>query len=736
MNIDVRTLIFVLGITHLIQVAVFTHQSLTNKNFRGINWWLAWSATETVGFTFMLMRSIPSFLTTAIIVQNATLILGVIFLYIGIARFFDNKEKRPLVISIFSVYLAAILYFLFANNNINARGAVISFGLASVSFLSAWTLNVSKTRAVSSSANFIILVFIAHGAYHLLRALAIIAGAPADNFFASMPINVTAYLDAIVVGNLVTFGCIIMINQRLNAEMTEAREEMELVFDTSPDAAVITRLSDGLIVYANEGFYRLSGFTKAEAIGKSILDLNIWKNPDDRKHIVNELRAKGFCNNFEASFQRKDGRQFVGLMSANVIDLQYAPHIISVTRDITDRKRIETDRLEIEAQSQQLQKAESLGRMAGAIAHQFNNQLQAIMGGLELAVEEQSRGKDCMATLDVIMQATHRAAEISRLMLTYIGKTHVKLEIVDISDVCRRNLPLIQAAIPKRVALETDLPPRGPNAMANADQIQQILTNLVANAWEAYGDGPGIIRLRLKTVAAADIPSAHRFPLDWQPQDNACYACLEVEDKGAGIAENDIGKIFDPFFSTKFTGRGMGLSVVFGIVRAHNGCIAVESKAGQGARFRIYLPAIAEGAPCQIDKAAKAPASSGTVLMIDDDQMVRNLTAAMLAHLGYTVLDAVDGVDAVEQFRRHKDEICCVLCDLIMPRMDGWETLAALRALRPDLPAILISGYDEAHAMAGDHPEQPQAFLGKPYTRKEISEALDKALKERPSGKP
>jgi CheY-like chemotaxis protein len=278
-------------------------------------------------------------------------------------------------------------------------------------------------------------------------------------------------------------------------------------------------------------------------------------------------------------------------------------------------------------------------------------------------------------------------------------------------------------------ALETDLPSLGPCIGTNANDIQQILTNLVTNAWEAGGDAKGAVHLAVKTVSPADIPALRRFPLDWRPRNNA-YACIEVMDRGSGIAEKDIEKIFDPFFSSKFTGRGLGLPVVLGIARAHAGAVTVTTEPGRGSTFRVFLPVSNAEVVSQPDVAPKSSevAWGGTVLLVEDEPMVRKLGQSALTSLGFAVLVAGDGVEAVEVFRQHKDEVRCVVCDVTMPRMDGWETLAALRKLAPGLPVVLASGYDKAHVMAGDHPELPEAFLSKPYRLDELRDTVRRAL--------
>jgi len=205
---------------------------------------------------------------------------------------------------------------------------------------------------------------------------------------------------------------------------------------------------------------------------------------------------------------------------------------------------------------------------------------------------------------------------------------------------------------------------------------------------------------------------------------------MEVVDAGSGIADEDIERLFDPFFSSKFTGRGLGLSVVLGIAQSHGGAVTVETAPGRGSTFRVFLPLSAERVIRQPDQAAQSLEidGGGTVLLVDDEPMVRKVGEGALTRLGFAVLLAKDGVEAVEVFRQHRDEVRCVLCDLTMPRMNGWETLTALRKLAPGLPVILASGYDRAYVMAGDHPELPQAFLSKPYQLQGLRDAIGRAL--------
>jgi signal transduction histidine kinase len=265
--------------------------------------------------------------------------------------------------------------------------------------------------------------------------------------------------------------------------------------------------------------------------------------------------------------------------------------ILYVERDISERKQAEADKEKMEARNRALEKAESLGRMAGAIAHNFNNLLGAVIANLDVATMKLSQGESPDTNITEAMRASNRAAEMSGLMLTYLGHSFEKAEPMDLSGACHRALLMLQAIVPENVALETELPIPGPVVMANTDQVSQVLNNLITNASETIGEGEGTIRLSVTSVFAEDIPAPHRFPSDWQSQTIA-YACLEVSDTGCGIEDKDMEKLFDPFFSRRFTGRGMGLAVVLGVVRAHGGVVTVESEPGRGSAFRVFFPVV------------------------------------------------------------------------------------------------------------------------------------------------
>ena len=400
----------------------------------------------------------------------------------------------------------------------------------------------------------------------------------------------------------------------------------------------------------------------------------------------------------------------------------------AVQNELAERKKLEEERSQWERQQQQLQKVESLNRMAGAIAHNFNNQLGAVMGNLELALMDLPPGS-VSETLNEAMKASRCAAEVSSLMLTYLGQQVANYEPLDLSEICRECLTLLQVAAPKSMIFEIDLPLPGPIVNADVNQTRQVLTNLVINAWESSNERQGTIAITVTSICSVNIPATHRFPINWQPQDEI-YACLEISDSGCGILEQDIEKIFDPFFSSKFTGRGLGLAVVLGIVKANGGAVVVASEYGQGSLFRVLWPISGQAVTRQQEKVAPplAMENGAVVLLVEDEEMMRNMAATMLTRLGFKVFTARDGIEAVEMFQQHKAEIHVVVCDLAMPRLNGWETLSALRRIRPDIPVIFSSGYEEAQVITEDHPDRPNAFLHKPYQKVTLQDTLARVM--------
>ncbi|MCP4340542.1 MAG: PAS domain S-box protein [Desulfobulbaceae bacterium] len=522
------------------------------------------------------------------------------------------------------------------------------------------------------------------------------------------------------------------ITERKQSE--EALQESEEKYRTVADFTYnmeTWRTPDDMYRYVSPSCERITGQTVAEFLVDPNLLIKIT-HPDDQSEVIEHfLEAK-----------HGDGTQNMGcdfrILTAEG-DIRWLGHSSTVVhgrdgqplgrresyRDITKRKLAEDEKEKLEVKNRQLQKVKSLGRMAGAIAHHFNNKLFVVMANLEFALSRQPQDNTIINALTAALKAADKAAEVSRLMLTYLGQATGTREPLNLSEICRRRMPQIQATIPKNVVLETSLLSPGPTIIANSNQIQLILTNLISNSREAVGDDQGAVQLTVKTVSLADIPILYRFPINWQPEDTS-YACLEIRDTGCGIATEDIEEVFDPFFSKKFTGRGLGLAVVLGLVQAHSGVVTVESAPGQGSVFRVFFPMAAVEVPFQPDKAVKTQEIKGfgTVLLVDDDEIVLDITRMMLTALGFEVLSASGGIEAVEIFQQHKDVIRFVLTDFAMPHLNGLETLTALRQIAPGIPVILASGYSEEQVIDGTHSERPQAFLAKPYAFQALKDAI------------
>ncbi len=523
-----------------------------------------------------------------------------------------------------------------------------------------------------------------------------------------------------------------------NEILRQSEEKFKCIYHQSPIAIEIYN-AEGLLVDANPQCLELFGINDlGEVKGFKLFDdPNL---PPGAKEDFLRVISVHYAHEFDFNLVRykklyKTSRSGKAFINVHITPLfhpnnELSGYLVQV-EDITERKRVEAENEKLQEQLFQIKKSESLDRMAGSIAHHFNNLLSVVMGNLELVLDDLPDDAENRENLSQAFEAGGKAAEVSQQMLRYLGHISGNQTTINLSDVCRQSLALLQSALPRDVTLNVDLPDSGPFVHADADQIQQVLTNSFSNAQESLPDNKGIIGLIIQTVSHEEIPTSKRFPLDWQPRD-ITYACLEISDTGCGISKEDIVKIFDPFYTTKFIGRGMGLPVTMGILKTHDGCITVDSQPENGTVFRIYLPLTTEKKPFKHEKVTKPKENVGngdTVLLIEDEESVRNTVKIMISRLGYKVIEAQDGVEAVRLFQEHQNEIDCVLSDLTMPRMNGWETLTALREKGADVPVILASGYDENTVMAGDHPELPQAFLNKPYSMAALKDVLLKIIR-------
>ncbi len=389
----------------------------------------------------------------------------------------------------------------------------------------------------------------------------------------------------------------------------------------------------------------------------------------------------------------------------------------------------ERERAELEQRVQQARKLESLGLLAGGIAHDFNNLLMGVLGNVGLARQNLEPGSAAAPHLVQIETAARRAAELTDQLLAYSGRGRREVRPLDVGELVREMADLLQTVIAEEAELRLELPARGPHTVGDAVQLRQVVMNLSTNASDALGGGAGTIAVR----AGESEPG--RAELDEMLLGSACepgpMAWIEVADDGAGMDPATVEQIFDPFFSTKVTGRGLGLAAVLGIVRSHRGALRVETAPGAGTTIRVVLP---HAPPGRLERepppAERSTArDGGLVLVIDDEEIVRETVELILGESGYEPLCAAGGAEALRLFAERADEVRVVLLDMTMPGMGGEETLAQLRAVRAGVPVILTSGYDpeETAARVG---QRCEGFIQKPYTPDQLVALIRRVLHE------
>jgi two-component system, cell cycle sensor histidine kinase and response regulator CckA len=510
-------------------------------------------------------------------------------------------------------------------------------------------------------------------------------------------------------------GVVVDITDRHVVEdaLRESEARYRTAFVTSPDAIIVVREADGLVMETNDGFTRMLGYRPDEVVGRYSFDVGLWSDAADRDRFLVSMRRDGVCSNFETRFRLKDGSVKTGLISAHFIQRQGERCILSITRDISAREEAEERQRMLERELQQAQKLESLGVLAGGVAHDFNNILMAILGYTELALEDLPAGSPAGADLSSVKDAAHRAADLCRQLLAYAGKASFDVEPVDLGQVVVEMIDLMKSSVSKKARLHVRIDPGLPKIAADPTQLRQVLLNLVVNASEALGSGEGDVTVSVRSVRCdANQIRGFEHGSDLPP---GSYARLDVSDTGSGMTPDTRARIFEPFYSTKFSGRGLGLPAVLGIVRAHRGGIEVRTERGCGTSIGVLLPTV-DPSDAGSSRASADWRGRGTVLFVDDEESVRTVGSRMLTRLGYQVLTAADGWEGVEVYRRHGHEISLVILDLTMPRLDGVQAFEELRRLNPAVRVILASGYSEKDVASRVPRGSVAGVLQKPYT--------------------
>jgi nitrogen-specific signal transduction histidine kinase/CheY-like chemotaxis protein len=391
---------------------------------------------------------------------------------------------------------------------------------------------------------------------------------------------------------------------------------------------------------------------------------------------------------------------------------------VGLARDITDRKRAEEQRRQLERRMQETQKLESLGVLAGGIAHDFNNLLVGVLANADLVLGDLARSDgdaSIRERVTDIKNAALHAAELTNQMLAYSGRGHFDVRPVSINEMIHGMGHLLSASISKKAQVHYELSPGLPAVQADVAQMRQLIMNLITNASDALEDRTGVIRVRTGTEYVGDSVPDLYGPTHLE---RGTYAFLEVADDGSGMSDETRERLFEPFFTTKFSGRGLGLSTVQGIVRGHGGGIALKTTPKRGTTIKVLLPCADEPAPMLTRKKARPSSDwtgSGLVLLVDDDERVRVVTELLLKSIGFDVLAVANGKDAISEFERRSNELCLVMLDLTMPDLSGDQVLHELRRRRADIPVLLCSGYSEADTNLRISRRDMATFLQKPY---------------------
>ena len=402
-----------------------------------------------------------------------------------------------------------------------------------------------------------------------------------------------------------------------------------------------------------------------------------------------------------------------------------------IFRDVTERRQAEEERRQLEGQMQHAQKLESLGVLAGGIAHDFNNLLMGVLANASLAsqdLDETSTTGRCVRQIELSAQ---RAADLANQMLTYSGKGTFTVKPLDISALVEEMAHLLEVSTSKKARFVYMFDRNLPAIEGDATQLRQVVMNLITNASDALGDEPGIIEVQTGSIEADEAEFEDAY-FNYAPLQDR-YVFLEVRDTGCGMDAATKERIFDPFFTSKFTGRGLGLAAVMGIIRGHSGAVRVDSEPGKGTTFRVYFPASTQDKPIVAVAAPVSTATNGdgTILVADDEALILDVTERILTKAGYTVLKAQDGEECLALFEQHKNEIDGVLLDMTMPKMSGGEVFLSISDMAPDIPVVLSSGFNEQEASAKFGGRKPAGFLQKPYRANDLVSAIHRVLKAR-----
>jgi PAS domain S-box-containing protein len=483
----------------------------------------------------------------------------------------------------------------------------------------------------------------------------------------------------------------------------------------------------GIVVDASDRLLAMLGYAREDVLGQPV---TLFVAPEDRARVSRHQESDSE-QAYEHLLRRQDGSIFPVEARGRLLQLGTRRLRLTALRDITERRQMEDQRLEFERRLHHAQRLESLGTLAGGVAHDFNNILAAIFGNLALARMDIPPGHPAQGVLAEISQLSERARDLVRQILAFSRPESHQRANVALEPIVMETARMVRAMVPRSVEITTEISDGVPAVHADATQIHQVIVNLCTNAWQAIGDQPGRITIGLaRAEVTAPVPAAEAGP------DAGVYAVVSVRDTGSGMDPETIARLFEPFFTTKRPGHGtgLGLAVVHGIVAAHGGTVRVISRPGEGSRFEVHLPETRHEptpAPPVATDAIPSGVEAARILLVDDEVSVAKVCSLLLRRRGHHVTACHIPEAALETFRQQPENFDLVITDMSMPGMSGMDLATSLHAIRPDLPVILATGFMAALTETSARARGISALVQKPVEPAELAAVVERVLAER-----